>query len=279
MNRLQISEYLTGTVVLAAMLAICPALPAKDAHTVASKAAPTTSNSNAPDLEPVAMNALRAMSDRLAAATSFSFTAHIMREEPGTNGQMLDFFRDIHVQVQRPNKMRMEVRSDTSDVNLWYDGRNVTLMPASGKIYTTLAGAPNLDATLTILKNKAQAHTPLMPFLHGDPYSILSDGLESANEVGIANRGNEQLLHLAFTEADADWQIWLTGPNQILPRRLAIIYKKVEGQPRVNIDFSNWNLNAEIPSDAFVFLKPAGASLTSWEALRPRTIQQQGKAK
>ncbi|HTX38685.1 MAG TPA: DUF2092 domain-containing protein [Bryobacteraceae bacterium] len=259
------------------MLAACPALPAQNARNTANRMAPSTNTINAPDLEPVAVNALKAMSSRLREATSFSFTAHIMREEPGTNGQMLDFFKTIHVQVQRPNKMKLEVASDTSDMDLWYDGKNVTLMPATAKIYTTLPGDPTLDATLTMLKDKVQAHTPLIPFLSSDPYSILSGGLQSANEVGIVNDGNEQFLHLAFTEPDADWQLWLTGPNQILPRRMAIVYKKIEGQPRVSIEFSNWNLNAEIPSDAFVFLKPQGAMAASWEALKPRNIAQGGR--
>jgi len=276
MKRLQFSQHLGWGLALAALLAICPSLPAQKRSNAANRTAPATNKVNVSELEPVAMNALRAMSNRLASATSFSFTAHIMREEPGTNGQMLDFFRNIRVQAQRPNRLRMEIQSDTTDVDFWYDGRNLTLMPASAKIYTTMAAEPTLDATLTMLKDKVQTHTPLIPFLRSDPYSILSDGLESAHQIGVVNDGNEQYLHLAFTEAEADWQLWLSGPNQILPRRLAVIYKNIEGQPRVSIDFSNWNLNAEIPSSAFVFQKPAGASAASWEALKPRTIAQQG---
>ena len=278
MNRWKRSENLRPALALAAVLALSPALPAQNARNTANRTAPNNSIVNTPDLEPVAMNALKAMSNRLREASSFSFTAHIMREEPGTNGQMLDFFKDIHVQVQRPDKMRLEVASDTSDVTLWYDGKNVTLMPATAKIYTAIPADPTLDATLTLLKNKVQAHTPLIPFLTSDPYSILSHGLVSADEVGIDNEGNRQFLHLAFTEPDADWQLWLSGPNQILPRRMAIIYKTVEGQPRVTVDFTNWNLNAEIPSSAFVFLKPQGAVPASWDALRMRTVPQGGKS-
>ena len=278
MDLFPLSDKLNVALALASALVICPALPAQKASNSADRAAPTSNRINAPDLEPVAMNALKAMSNTIRNAPSFSFTAHIMREEPGTNGQMLDFFKNIRVQVQRPDKMRLDVASDTSDVSLWCDGRNVTLMPASGKIYTAIPADPTLDATLAMLKQKAQVHTPLIPFLSSDPYVRLSDGLLSANEVGVTNDGNEQFLHLAFTEPNADWQLWLTGPNRILPRRMAIVYKTVEGQPRVNIDFSDWKLNAEIPSDAFVFLKPPSAVATTWEALRPRQVQQGGKA-
>jgi hypothetical protein len=150
------------------------------------------------------MNALKTMSEQLRAVSSISFTARIMREEPATNGQVLDFFRDITAQVERPNKMRLEVKADNSDVNVWYDGMNVTLMPLSGKIYTTMAAPRTVDATLAMLIDKFQTHTPLRPFLSSDPYSLLSDGLQSANEVGFENVGNERVLHLAFTEPDAD---------------------------------------------------------------------------
>jgi hypothetical protein len=63
------------------------------------------------------------------------------------------------------------------------------------------------------------------------------DGVQSANEVGIPKIGNVELLHMAFTEPAADWQLWLTRPNQVLPHRLAIVYKKLEGQPRVMLNF------------------------------------------
>jgi hypothetical protein len=266
-----------GLLALAAILVFSTGLSAQKTRSgVAAKPAAPTNPPNQPALEPAALNALRAMSSQLQAVNSFSFTARIMREEPGTNGQMLDFFKYITVQVQRPDKMRLQVQSDTSDVNLWYDGKNVTLMPVLGKAYTVLPAPGTIDATLTMLKDKLQAHTPLRPFLSSDPYAILSDGLQSANEVGFENMGNSQFLHLAFREPDADWQLWLSGPNQVLPRRLAVIYRNVEGQPRVDIDFSNWCLNAEIPGGAFVFSKPAGALQANWNAVKPKAAAAEG---
>jgi len=264
---------------LVALLAVSGAMLAQTArHVAVNTVKPVSVQPKAgPEIEPVVVQALKTMSDQLRAANNFSFTAHVMREEPATNGQMLDFFRRINVQVQRPNKMRLEVRSPDSDVNLWYDGKTVTIMPNTAKIYTVIPAPATVDATVTMLKTKLDEHTPLRPFLSSNPYSMLLDGDESGNEVGIVNVNNEQLLHLAFREPDADWQLWLTGPKQVLPHRMAIIYKTVEGQPRVNIEFSDWNLNAQIPASAFMFSKPAGAVEASLNAVRPRPVQQGGK--
>ncbi len=266
------------TAVLAlAALALPAALLAQNPGRILAKPAPPPNKLRTPALDPVAMQALRTMSDQLRGAPSFSFTARIMREEPGTNGQMLDIFRTITVQVERPAKLRFQVQSDTSDLNLWYDGTNITIMPLSGKMYTTIPGGATIDSALQAMKSQLQVHMPLRPFLAADPYAFLSDGLSGANSVGMVNDGNQQYLHLAFTEPEADWQLWLSGPNQILPKRMAITYKNEPGQPREEIEFSNWCLNAEIPGTAFVFSKPAGAVPAPLSAVRPRTAPEGGQ--
>jgi hypothetical protein len=266
-----------GKWAIALTLALAPALPAQVVNNLAAKPA-TTPSQPGPELEQSAMNALKTMSEQLRAANSFSFDARIMREEPGTNGQMLDFFKNVTAQVERPNKARFTVQSDNSVVNVWYDGKNVTMMPLSGKIYTSLAAPSTIDATLSMLKDKLETHTPLRPFLSSDPYSILSDGLEGAYVVGFENVGNERSLHLAFTEPDADWQLWLSGPNEVLPRRMVIVYKNVPGQPRVDIEFSNWCLNAAIPASAFVFVKPEGAMPANLAAVRNTAAAKGGQS-
>ena len=144
------SRFISGKclVAFAASLVFSVVLPAQSQPQLVARAASVTSPANSSDLEPLALQSLKIMSDQLRAATSFSFTARIMREEPGTNGQMLDFFRTIRVQVQRPNKMRLIVQSESSNNQIWYDGRNLTMMPGSAQFYTTIPAPPTLDGPL-----------------------------------------------------------------------------------------------------------------------------------
>jgi hypothetical protein len=265
-----------GKWMIALALVLAPALPAQVVNTVPAKPAVVPSQPQ-PELEQGAMNALKTMSEQLRAANSFSFDARIMGEEPGTNGQMLDFFKNITVQVERPNKARFTVSSDNSVLNVWYDGRSVTMMPLSGKIYTAMTAPATIDDTLAMLKDKLGTHIHLRPFLSSDPYSILSDGLEGAYVVGFENVANERFLHLAFTEPNADWQLWLSGPNEVLPRRMAVTYKNVPGQPRMVIEFSNWCLNTAIPASAFNFVKPAGAMPVNLAALKAAAPAKEGQ--
>jgi len=223
------------------------------------------------DLEPRVLNALKAMSDQLHAAKSYSFTVRLIQEEPATNGQMLEFFKVIHVDVVHPNKLRLVEKSDGSEMGVWYDGKNVTMMPASKHIYAVLPAAPTLNATLAILRDRLDTNQFVRTFLSDDPYATLTDGLSTANEVGFVDVGGQKVLQTAFTEPDANWQMWLTGPEQVLPSRLAVVYKTVEGAPRVELEFSDWNLDPHIPDQAFVFTKPAGAVQVDFKKLAPQT--------
>jgi len=221
-------------------------------------------------VEPRVLTALKLMSDQLRAASSYSFTVHVMEEEPATNGQMLDFFKVIHVEVKRPDKLRLTQKSDGTETTIWYDGKNVTLMPASQQFYASLPAAPTLNGTLPVLRDHLEVNQFVRTFLSDDPYAEFTDGLSTGNEVGFVDVRDQKVLQIAFTEPDASWQLWLSGPKPMLPSRLAVIYKTAPDAPRAALEFSDWNLNAGIPDQTFVFTKPAGAKQVDFKNLEPR---------
>jgi len=130
---------------------------------------------------------------------------------------------------------------------------------------------PRSMRPLAILADRLETNQFVRTFLSDDPYATLTDGLSTANEVGFVDVGGQKLLQTAFTEPDANWQLWLTGPKQVLPSRLAVVYKTIEGAPRVELEFSDWNLDPHIPDQAFVFTKPPGAVQVDFKKLEPQT--------
>jgi len=65
--------------------------------------------------------------------------------------------------------------------------------------------------------------------------------------------------HLAFTEADTEWQLWVEGGTTPLPRRVEIVYKSLPRQPRMIVDYSDWNMNPNFANDYFQFKRPPDA--------------------
>jgi hypothetical protein len=221
-------------------------------------------------IDPHALNALKVMSDELRAANSYSYTVRIMKEEPGSNGQMLQFFKVLHVRVKRPDKLRLIEETSGFGDSVWYDGRNVTLMPASQQIYAVIPTGPTLTAALPVLRDQLGTNQFVRIFLSDDPYATLSDGLSTAREVGFVDIGYERQCQTAYTEPNANWQLWLNGPKPVLPSRIAVVYKTIKGAPRVELEFSEWKLNPQISDQTFVFTKPAGAVQVDFKSLAPR---------
>jgi hypothetical protein len=110
----------------------------------------------------------------------------------------------------------------------------------------------------------------MAPILRSDPYAMLIDGLKSAAVIGRAQVAGKVYHHLAFTEADTDWQLWVEAGERPTPRRFQVIYKNMPQAPRVTVDFSDWNLNASTPTDSFVFHKPADAKQIEFIKIRVR---------
>lgn len=87
----------------------------------------------------------------------------------------------------------------------------------------------------------------------------MTDGLLRAAVIGRDEIDGKTYHHLTFGEKEADWQIWVEAGSKPVPRRVQIVYKTLRREPRLTIDFFDWNLTASPPANYFVFQKPLGA--------------------
>src|SRR5437899_1993949 len=74
-----------------------------------------------PDLEPKAIELLRASSDRLAAAHTLSFTAVETFEHPSRHGHPLAYATHSNVTLQRPDRLRVVTSGDGPASEFYYD--------------------------------------------------------------------------------------------------------------------------------------------------------------
>jgi hypothetical protein len=227
--------------------------------------APAATPAPPPPLEPAALDRLKAMSDLLKAAPSFTFIARSDRQQPAVDGQMLDFFAVSHVAVSRPDKIHLDTKGDLHAASLWYDGKTVSIYSEKSMFYGQAAAPATIDETVLMLMDRFQMPFPAAGFLLKDPYAKLMEGVKTAFDAGESRVDGVACRHLAFTEEDADWQVWIENGAKPLPRRIAVTYKKVPGAPRVVTVLSDWNLTPTIPVGHFVFKPPAGAKKVDWK--------------
>ncbi|EEF57463.1 DUF2092 domain-containing protein [Pedosphaera parvula] len=221
---------------------------------------PQMSSTNAqPLMEQQALDQLKRMSTTLSATKAFTFNTRSTMEVPAKNGQFVTLFADSQISLQRPNKLRAHVMGELATFDLYYDGTNIVAFAPTNNVYSMTNAPDTIDATLRFVEEKTGIHIPSADIMYSDPYSVLTNGLDSAFVVGTATVDGAPCVHLAFRNPGVNWEIWIETGSSALPRRLVATYTDVQNFPRFMVEFSNWNLHPDLPAGTFTFNPPPGA--------------------
>jgi hypothetical protein len=212
-----------------------------------------------PVMDQKALDRLKAMSQTLTSARSFSYRSRSMTEVPATTGQNLTVFTHADVALQRPNKLRATVSGDVPSFQMVYDGATVSALDPQKNLYAVTAAPATIDETLVFLMEKSGIHFPASEVLYSDPYAVMAKDLNSAFVVGPSDVDGFACDHLAFMAPGVNWEVWIDAGRVAVPRRMAVTYKDATNFPRFLLEFSDWNLKARLSPASFVFKKPADA--------------------
>ena len=119
----------------------------------------------------------------------------------------------------------------------------------------------NVDLAPGMLEelDKRGVYLPAKNLLASDPYQTLVPDIKTGYVIGKVQMHDKPVHQLAFTEKDAEYQLWVTGLPDPRIQGLQVINMALAREPRVMIEFSDWNLNPQIQADTFSFTKPADA--------------------
>lgn len=258
-----------GRVPFGAMLALGVSLLALPAATTTAHAqnAPATapgSASAAPDngtkpiMDQAVLDLLKKATSRIASAPSFSVETFGAREVPTSQGQMLTLFDSAEVDVKRPDKLKAEIRAGDTDIDVYYDGKTITLSDDKAKLYAVANAPATLDAFLADAAKTHGIHLPMADFLASDPYAQLTAGLTHAYDAGTTLVDGKAVRHLVFAKPGVEYQLWLDSKTD-LPRMLAVTYVDAPRAPRFSVTFEDWKFRDRRDS-AFSFSPGKSAS-------------------
>jgi hypothetical protein len=212
------------------------------------------------NIAPHADQVLRAACQYLAEAPYFTATAETWRERVTESGQKLQFTRVVELHVKRPDRLHVEIHSHLTDRGFWYDGKLLTVLDRKENLFGTAAMPASLDATLDAARDEFGIDLPLVDFAVSDPYRNATARVGQGRYFGITTVLGVDCHHLAFTQDNIDWQLWVeTGPRPLI-RKLVIVHKNDEGAPEITALIKDWNFTDRISEADFVFIQPPSAS-------------------
>lgn len=227
-------------------------------HAFSQTESPSSNSQASNDIDPLALQVLKAATEPIREAKGLSFRALVSMEHLGSNGQLITLFHLSEITMQRPDKLHVNFHGRGQEVELFYNAGQAILYSPEAKLYTTIPGYKTIDVTLNELQKK-DVFIPVSNFLQSDPYQSLTHGLKSGYVIGKVMLFDQPVHQLAFTDANADWQLWVVGGDKPKVRRLEVIDKRTPEHPRIVIDFLDWDFNVTPNNDLFTFHKPADA--------------------
>lgn len=255
--------------------------PQHSPKTITDDDADSVSDSFPPLIDEKAAATLKRMSDYLAGLRSFRFEAEAEFDELGPDDQKIQLARRLDVSVERPNKIRFEMKGDAVQRVAWYDGRQVSILRADKRVCCQVSAPETIDATLAYMSDNYDLSTPCADFLYSDIATGLVMNVRTGRYLGVHQIGENRCHHLAFTQNALDWQIWIDDSDKPLPRKFVITYKTVDMAPQYAVRFTRWETDAKFPEKHFAFAFPpdmARVELLRVTAETPRNADQPPQA-
>jgi len=212
-----------------------------------------------PVIEQRAMDLLKAMSARLAAAKSMAFTATVGYEFPSKLGPPIAYTVRYDVTMQRPDKLKVVVPGDGPASEFYYDGKTMMAYAPAENLVAVADAPPTIDAALMAAYNNAAIFFPFTDLLVTDPYVALTDAPVVAFYIGPSGVvGGVKTDMVAWANKDVFMQVWI-GVDDKLPRRVRAVYSADPLQLRNELDLTNWQVDSAIAPDTFTSQKALAA--------------------
>ncbi len=201
----------------------------------------------------------KTMSDFLADQGSFHLEAFETLDVVDSAGRKRQYSTKRSLYVQRPDKMRGESSGDLSNTKAWYHRAGLTIVDRSENTYMQAEVPPSIDEMLDYVADQFRLVLPLLEIATSKLYESIAPEITAGEYLGLSRVDDLQCHHLAFSQDDIDWQIWVEEGDRPLLRKLIITYKSLPAQPQFTARIMLWEFDLMFIPEFFEAVIPDGA--------------------
>lgn len=211
---------------------------------------------------------LRAMSDYMAAQNSLSFEFDAILEVVTQEDQKLALASSGSLTLNRPGKIHVARSGGFADVEMFFDGKTLTLVGKNLNLYTQLDVPGTLDHLVDELKDTYNRPLPAADLLLSDAYTALMLDVVDIKDLGSGVIGGIECDTFAFRTNEVDWQIWIAQGDRPYPCRYVITSKGISSGPQYSVQIRDWKSGKEVAKTDFHFKNPTHAQKVDLKDLK-----------
>ena len=196
---------------------------------------------------------LKSMSDYLARQQTISAKFNTSIEVITPELEKIQFDSSIALQMKRPNKLKVERVGGYAAVELLFDGATLTVHDEDGKKFSQVPAGGSIDELIDTMREKLSISAPGADLLNSDVYTILNADILTGKYIGLGVIDDVECEHLAFRNAETDWQLWVKTGAEPIPCKMVITSKTLAGAPQYTLDVREWTSGGPIDDQTFIF--------------------------
>ena len=230
-------------------------------------AAASPAQSDTVDAE--AIQLLRRSTDYLAGVNQLRIDTDATIEAVLPSGQKVQSSQRVVITVQRPNKMRAERIGEVINQTFYYDGKTLAVDLPDSRYYAVAPAPPTLERMLDFARDDLDIIAPGSDLIYQDSFKRLTQGLTSAFVVGKSVVNGFRCDHVAFRNAEVDWQIWIEDGTTPLPRKFIVTSKHMSASPQFVVELSTWDAAPKLTDATFNFVPSQGSQEIDFLSFAP----------
>ncbi len=211
---------------------------------------------------------LKKMSDFMKTQQSLSFEFDATLEVITTDDQKLALASSGAVKLKRPDRLHVARAGGFADMEMFFDGKTLTLLGKSINRYAQLDVPGSVDHLIDEMKVTYNWPLPAADLLLSDAYDELMRDVVDTKDLGYGVVGGVKCDHLAFRTSEVDWQIWIAHGERPYPMRFVIASKLVNGGPQYTVQTRAWKAGGEMAATDFTFTTPTTAEKVDLKDLK-----------
>jgi hypothetical protein len=218
---------------------------------------------------------LKSMSDYLASQKALSARFESSVEVLTTSLEKLQFNSSGEIAIERPGKLHLVRTGGYVKIEVVSDGTRVSVYAPDMNVYAQGDAPADMDELIGVLHDMDLVLSG-SDLLLSDVHAALSADVLEAKHIGIGVIEGAECEHLAFRNAEFDWQLWVRTGDRPIPCKYVINSKNVTGSPQYSLTIHDWR---ETAGSDFTFDPPADARLVEAGALPHLDEIPQGESK
>lgn len=205
-------------------------------------------------IDPQAMELANATAEYLTAQSSMSFDWFMTSDEVIEGREILTYVRSGTNVFVRDAGFKSITERDGKLRDYYYDGKTFTIAAPEEGFYSSVSFGDGFEALLDAVRERTSTQIPLWTLMSETLGQNAVTDIEGAAYMGTTLILGQEAHHLAFSEHDEDWQIWIsTDPDRPVPLMIIGTDPYQQGWPQYRIQLSNWAFDVDVSEGLFTY--------------------------